>query len=438
MEQRRPRIVIVDPGYASTVGHHGEVNRPLLERFGRAGWRVSLWADVALEAEADAPQELTGSFSGCGYEDPRRWCELGGMVLLARKLEQQLALISASEAGEPVAAWVAHSLLPFQLLGLARHLAGRPAAQVLVSLMFEPGETLEGAQGLNPVQASKQATANTRIALAALARACRQQNHQLTLAFPSRQQEELYGPLLAATGLTSVGVHPAVVGGGCQVDIRAAGEKTPLVLLHWGDQKPGKGRTEALAVLQALLEGPVPAELSRYGWLFHVHGHQQLPKDELQLLRRAEAADIGLVLLLEPVTSAAMIQWLACCPLALLAYDPERYRKRSSGMLWQWAATQAALERPAAAAGHGGGWLAREAQALGLNWQSPEPASGGAPGDGGAWLSALARAAGGLGSQPSWSPYGQKLLVADFSLWCEDRLMHNEACKQTTTQHHIM
>jgi len=427
MEQRRPRLVIVDPGYASTVGHHGEVNRPLLARFGQAGWRVALWADVALEAEADAPQELTGAFSGCGYEDPRLWCELGGMVLLARKLEQQLALMGAGDTGEPVAAWVGHSLLPFQLLGLARHLAGRPAAQVLLSLMFEPGETLEGANGLDPMQASEQATANTRIALAALARACRQQNHQLTLAFPSQQQEELYGPLLAATGLASAGVHPAVVGGGCQVDVRAAGEQ-PLVLLHWGDQKPGKGRPEALGVLEALLEGPVPAELRRCGWLFHVHGHQPLPEAELELLRRAEGAGIGLVLLLEAVTSAAMIQWLARCPLALLAYDPERYRRRSSGMLWQWAAAQAALERPAAAAGHGGGWLAQEARALGLSWQSPEPAVGTNPEAGGPWLAALARAAAGLelktlDSKTRWSPYGRNLLVGDFSRWCEDHLV---------------
>jgi hypothetical protein len=419
MEQRRPRLVIVDPGYASTVGHHGEVNRPLLERLAQAGWLVALWADVALEAEPQAPPELVGAFSGCGYEDPRLWCELGGMVLLARRLEQQLALVAAQDGEQPVKAWVGHSLLPFQLLGLARHLAGVPAAQVLLSLMFEPGETLEGAKGLEAIQASEQATANSRIALAALARACRQQGHRLTLAFPSRQQEELYAPLLAATGLASAGVHPAVVGGGCQVAAEAAAEEPPLVLLHWGDQKPGKGRPEALAVVRALLEGALPAELRGYGWLFHGHGHQPLPEAELKLLRRAEAAGLGLLLLLEPVPSATMIEWLARCPLALLAYDPQRYRRRSSGMLWQWAAARAALERPAAAAGHEGGWLAEEARALGLRWHGPEPKAGAAPEDGGAWLTALGRAAAGLESEPSWSSYGQNVLVANFSLWCE-------------------
>jgi hypothetical protein len=35
------------------------------------------------------------------------------------------------------------------------------------------------------------------------------------------------------------------------------------------------------------------------------------------------------------INSAAMGQWLARCPIALLAYDPKRYAERSSGMLWQ-------------------------------------------------------------------------------------------------------
>jgi hypothetical protein len=405
------------------VGHHNEVNRPLLAQLGQAGWRVALWGDVALEGEPDGPPELVGAFSGCGYEDPRLWCELGGMVLLARKLEQQLALVEGQDGDQPVEAWLGHSLLPFQLLGLARHLAKVQEAQVLLSMMFEPGETLEGAKGLDPVQASEQATANTRIALAALARACRQQGHRLTLAFPSRQQEELYAPLLEATALSSAGVHPAVVGGGCQVAAQAAAEEPPLVLLHWGDQKPGKGRPEALAVLRALLEGPVPEELSGYGWIFHVHGHQPLPEAELGLLRRAEAAGLGLVLLLEPVPSATMIEWLARCPLALLAYDPQRYRKRSSGMLWQWAAARASLALPAAAVGYDEGWLAKEATAIGLNWHSlAERSEEMNSADGASYLSALTKESARLQQRAYMTPYGQVILGEQFWEWCLRRL----------------
>ena len=45
------RLVIVEPAYASTVGHHGEVNRPLLAALGAAGWAGELWSDLALEGE---------------------------------------------------------------------------------------------------------------------------------------------------------------------------------------------------------------------------------------------------------------------------------------------------------------------------------------------------------------------------------------------------
>jgi len=88
-----PRLVIVEPAYASTVGHHGEVNRPLLAALGQAGWSCELWADVALEGETTAPQPLRGVFSGCGYGGPRQWRELGGALVLARRLEQQLAAL---------------------------------------------------------------------------------------------------------------------------------------------------------------------------------------------------------------------------------------------------------------------------------------------------------------------------------------------------------
>ena len=420
-----PRLVIVDPGHSGSVGHHGEVNRPLLEALQAGGWRPELWADVALEAEPPvrvSAGRVRGVFSGCGYEDPRQWSELGGMVLLARRLQQQLDLASSDPHKEPVGAWLAHSLLPFQILGLARHLAMVPAAAVLLSLMFPPHETLEVAADLDRLQASERAAGNTRVALAALARACRQQGHRLTLAFPSRQQQELYAPLLAATGLGNAGFHPAVVGAGCTPE-PVPGEAPPLVLLHWGDHKPGKGRDEALAVLQALLEQPVPAQLEGWGWLFQVHGHKPLPELERSLLQRAGAAGVGLVVLTGEVESSAMAHWLARCPLALLAYDPQRYRHRSSGMLWQWAAARASLELPAAAVGYADNWLETEATAVGLCWHSlvmlPSDQN---PADGASWLAALAKAASDLQTRAQWTNYGHAVLGARFGEWCLSRL----------------
>jgi hypothetical protein len=398
MAMTRPRLVIVDPSYASQVGHHGEVNRPLQAELLAAGWQPELWTDLALEAGG------VGVFTGCGYRDPGQWQDLGGMVLRAQTLEDQLALASGAE---PVAAWMGHSLLPFQVLGLARHLQRQAAAAVLLSLMFAPAETLGGVAPQAP-----DAAAPARVALAALERACRQQGHRLTLAFPSRQQEALYAPLLAATGLASAGVHPAVVGAGQTPQPPPAGAP-PLVLLHWGDLKPGKGRAEALAVLAALLEQPPPPALERWGWLFHGHGNTPLPVEERALLQRVEASGLALIWLEEEVESEAMGQWLARCPLALLAYDPEHYRQRSSGMLWQWAASRAASGLAAAGVGYDTGWLATEAAALGLRWHSPA---------GQAWLEALASAAAGLPARSDFSSYGQQVLGSSFASWCRARL----------------
>lgn len=455
MAESRPRLVIVDPAYASTVGHHGEVNGPLLAELGRAelgraDWAVELWADVALEGELAGdlmgelagvePQGVRGVFSGCGYEDPRHWRELGGMVQLARRLEQQLALASATgnpqgEEPEPVAAWLAHSLLPFQLLGLARHLSRAPRAQVVISLMFAPAERLEGGSApaggpaLEGGRAGEQASANCRVALAALARAVALQGHRLTLAFPSRQQEQLYAPLLQATGLASAGVHPAVVGAGCRP---RPSQEPGLVLLHWGDLKAGKGRELALAVLQTLLEAADSGQPQAtaalgpgWGWLFQQHSREALPAEERALLERAEAAGLGLVWLQGEVESQTMHDWLARCPVALLAYDPAIYGQRSSGMLWQWAASRTALGLPAAAVGHASGWLASEARELGLSWITPAIGQGGdgpAARSGPAWLAALAAAAQSLPAQARLTEQGRQVLGSSFAAWCVERL----------------
>lgn len=137
--------------------------------------------------------------------------------------------------------------------------------------------------------------------------------------------------------------------------------------------------------------------LEGWGWLFHVHGHTPLPVGERALLQRVEASGLALTRLEEELESEAMAQWLARCPLALLAYNPEQYRQRSSGMLWQWAASRAASGLAAA---------------LGLRWHSPA---------GQAWLEALASAAG-LPARSDLSGYGQQVLGTSFTSWCRARL----------------
>jgi hypothetical protein len=395
MEGRR--LVIVDPCWSGPVGHHHDLNHTLLAELAPAGWRPEVWADAAIK---EGPG-VRAVFQDCGYEDPRHWADVAGTLHLARRLEAQLG---AAAGEDPVAAWVVHTALPFQLLGLARWLQRQPPAVVAVSLMFAPGETLEGPPG------DPQATAHCRLALVGLGQACRAAGHRPWIGVPTRQQGELLAPLLAAAGLPAGEVHPAVVGaGGAPVGPAGA----PAVLLHWGDLKGGKGRQEALAVVAALLDQGVPPPLGGLAWLFHLHSREPLPAEERALLERAQQEISGFTLLQGPVPREAMLERLAACRLALLAYDPHAYAQRSSGMLWTWASARLAAGEPAAGVGYGEGWLAREAPALGVGWRGL--AAGPRQPIGAQWLGALGESLTAAEGAPGFTAYGRAVLGGSFA-----------------------
>ncbi|KEF42671.1 MAG: hypothetical protein ER33_05250 [Cyanobium sp. CACIAM 14] len=375
------RVVIVDPAFASSAGHHVDVNDQLLEVLSQQGWAVQCWCDEAVTRGG-----CIGVFSGCGYVDPRHWADLGGTVHLAKRMERQFLKALGRPAGEPpqpVIGWVLHTALPFQLLGLARALRHQPRAVVVVSLMFSPGETLEGEGGV------PSAVANCRMALSALARAVKQGGHRLHLQFPSQQGQELYTPVLKAAGLSSSGLHPAVVGTERRIATHSVAppqcsNNRARILLHWGDTKVGKGRQEALEVVTRLLNGgPLPPPLDSAEWLFQLHSEAPLPESERVLLDRGRQQVKGFLWLNERVGLVRMQELLAGCDVALLAYDPNLYRYRSSGLLWSYASARWHSRRSAAIVGRSGGWLEREARDLGLTWWS---------GADGSWLESLASA----------------------------------------------
>jgi len=385
------RAVIVDPCGSGDVGHHSDVNHQLLRALAASGWAAELWDGERLE--------------GCGYLDPRHWADLGGNLHLAKLCEQQLqkAQGGGSEGTpEPVGAWILHTALPFQLLGLARFLSHQAPAAVMVSLMFPPGETLEGAT------ADPEAEALARVALVALAQAAREGGHRLEIWCPAQQTLELYQPLLTAAGLEATGIHGAVVGAGVAFD--GDGVETGTgVLLHWGDLKPGKGRGAALAVVQELLDGrEAPVSLRGARWLFHAHSREQLPDGERELLDRATQELEAFQWIEGRVEAPEMQRRLAGCTVALLAYDPEAYGQRSSGLLWCYGAARLAEGAPAVAVGHGSGWLAREAAELGISWHVGEWD----------WLGALGAAR----RTGSFTAYGRAVLGFSFAEQMVERL----------------
>jgi hypothetical protein len=411
------RVVIVDPGHSSSSGHHAEVNSQLLAAGRSAGLAMEIWVDWELNHDDPAFRPV---LTDCGYGDPRHWLDLGGSLHVARRLRQQLEAVAPGPEGEdPVDCWIAHSLLPFQLIGLAQLLQHQPAARLEVGILYAPAERL--AQSAQPATSEaalerqrQLAIGNARAAWIALAQAVQAAGHQLRVGCSSELQAALHQPLLAAAGLPPAVLQPAVVGAGWQPSAGADGNpggEEPLVLLHWGDLKPGKGRQEALAVLEHLLAGG-SGKWPRCRWLFH-HCSSQLPDPaEQHLLQRAAEQLPGFQLWQGEVSAERMQAALAEVEVALLPYCPSAYAERSSGVLWCYGAARLATGRPARVVGHVHGWLAREARALGFHWEGLETSRP----SGLAWLAVLERV---LEEQPAamFTAYGLKVLGRSYPRW---------------------
>jgi hypothetical protein len=409
-----PRVVIVDPGQNGNSGHHAEVNRQLLAAGRAAGLAIECWVDQAFKAENPAFRPV---FHGCGYEDPRHWIDLPGSLHLAARLQQQMR----GHLSGQVHCWIAHSLLPFQLIGLARLLQHQPGARVEVGILYAPGERLggstdPGASSPGPQRERELAIANAGVAWSGLARATALANHRLRVGCSSRLQAALHAPLLAAAGLPPAQIQPAVVGAGwlpatATSRLKApAGEQSPRVLLHWGDLKAGKGRDQVMAVVQALLAGGCPP-LRAARWLFHHHSAEALSGTEQRLLDSAVETVPGFELWQGEVSRDGMLAALSSTTVALLPYCPSAYEERSSGVLWCYAAARLAVGLPARAVGYASGWLAEEASALGVGWMGLPTGSQPAA----AWLDALDQAL--AMAAPVVSAYGRQVLGQSYGAW---------------------
>lgn len=416
--------MLLDPGLSRRLGHHADVNSLLLPSLRQAGWQPEIWADAAVDRSLDACLPgLRPLLHQAGYIDPRHWCDLAGCLHQAGRLRIQLE--PAAATGMPVAGWLAHSLLPFQLIALAQLLQHQPPARVLISLMFAPGEVFAG-QPDHDLQAQRLAAeATSSAALAALALAVRRGSHQLLLAAGSQQLIARYAPLCAASGLPEPQLHPAVTSAASSPElasIQADAVTSPIrrILLHWGERKPDKGRQQALALLEHLLEQEPPAALADISWCFHATG--EAPAAENALLERA-AGHPRLQILHGHQPRAAMLHELADSDLVLLPYCPIAYAERSSGVLWLYGSVRLAVGRPANVAGFAGGWLAAEAKALGLGWLLLPT--------GGTAQQLLEAIAVGVQTQPDvkaadLTPYGRTVLGEPFAAWVAQHLSEDK------------
>jgi len=410
------RLVLLDPGFHSAVGHHADLNAALAPALLAQGWDVEIWADAQAAADPRLVEQLPGLrplLQHAGYIDPRHWCDLSGSLHQAALLRPQLA---AAAEGGAVQAWLAHSLLPFQLIALAQLLQHQPPATVLISLMFAPGEVFGGQSGLSLTDQRQAAELNARTAIAALARSARQAGHRLLLAAASQDLIEHYAPLCAAADLPAPLLHPSPLGG-VEPLCRPEPQEPPQVILHWGERKPDKGRELALAVLEQLLsDAPLPAALQQVHWCFHASSREPPDAAEQALLQRA-ACHPRISVLEGGQSRERMLQELARSSAALLAYSSVAYAERSSGVFWLYAAVRLACGLPAPLLLHPSGWLWREAQAFGVPCVAlPEPATAAEA------LQRLAEVLQLSATAPALTPYGQSVVGQPWDQWVVDQL----------------
>ena len=163
MPNAQRRVVVLDPCYASNVGHHHSLNQALVEQFRSDGLQPEIWANQ----EAPSNPSVRWVSHGCGYIDPRHWVDLGGARHVAAKLKTQLqsALEHDRASGVPhPQAWVVHSVLPYHLIALAQVLQMQPPARVLISLMYGPHESLGGIEHWSQERLANTCFETTRVA----------------------------------------------------------------------------------------------------------------------------------------------------------------------------------------------------------------------------------------------------------------------------------
>jgi len=417
MAQSSPRrLVLLDPGLNSSVGHHADLNGLITPALIDAGWSAEIWADVAAADNPRLAEQLPGLrpvLHDAGYIDPRHWCDLNGSLHQAGLLRPQLT--KAAE-GPMVKAWLAHSLLPFQLIALAQLLQHQRPATVLISLMFAPGEVFGGQSGFAMIDQRQAAELSTSTAIAALARAAKKAGHDLILAAASQALIDRYAPLCAAAGIPVPCLHPSPLVG-TELLSTAASYEPPQLLLHWGERKPDKGREVALSILEELLQyPPLPEKLRGMKWCFHASSRESADPAEHELLQRASYCPH--IRILEGSTSREqMLQELARSSAALLAYSPLAYAERSSGVFWMYAAVRLACGQAAPIVIPRGGWLWHEAEKFGLPCtELPQNATGAEA------LQRLAEVAQLAPNAATLTDYGQKILGQPWDQWLVNQL----------------
>jgi hypothetical protein len=351
-------IHVLDPSYAYPSGHHQDLNQSLIKVFSERSIRTFIWCDKKISDN----NEANGIFEDVGYFAEPEWWTLPVTIQLAHKIKEQLLRADGLSEKKPKT-WLGHSLLPFQILGLAFYLSEQPKSNIHISLMFSPGETFDQLEANN----HRRAECTASYTWLELSRICKRNKHQLHIGSASSQTTKQYKYILEKAKTRQPELQPAFCGSGWKMREEKATNAYTHIMLHWGDLKPDKGVQEALFMIRSLLDGWRPIHPCRF--LFQSFSHRELENQDRRLLVQAKE-ELGelLVWIEDYQTNEDMMDQLSQCDVALLAYDSITYANRSSGILWCYAAARFAIGKPATAIGYGDNWLAAEARELGMEW----------------------------------------------------------------------
>ena len=351
-------IHVLDPSYAYSSGHHQDLNQSLIKAFSQRSIRTFIWCDKKISDN----DEANGIFEDVGYLAEPEWWTLPVTIQLAHKIKDQL-LKTDSLSEKKARTWLGHSLLPFQILGLAFYLSKQPESDIYISLMFSPSETFGQLEANN----HRRAECTAAYAWLEMSRICKRNQHQLHIGSAASQTTKQYNYILEKAKTKPPELQPAFCGSGWKRKEKKATNECTHIMLHWGDLKPDKGFQEALFIIRSLLGGWRPIHPCHF--LFQSFSHRELEDQDRRLLEQAQEELSELLVWIEDYqTNDDMMNQLSQCDVALLAYDSITYANRSSGILWCYAAARFAIGKPATAIGYGDNWLATEARDFGMEW----------------------------------------------------------------------
>jgi glycosyltransferase involved in cell wall biosynthesis len=350
------RIFVLDPGLRDTLTHHHVINSMLCRRAVLEGVPFTVFASGAA-ATGTFPYSVHPIFRNSVYQDsPALDDERYGAQVQGHYHDLQVVFDTGGEC-----ALIVHSATAafLKALGLVLQ-ARRPSVRALaVELMFHPLSLA------SPGKATREAQARYLLALRLLTAWRDQQGGRLTLATSCAEFAEFYSAMLGER----VPIHPyALLSETAAVRARALHAKPRTerdrrrVLLFAGDLKMDKGLgwiTEALPrLLAACPDADFVMQL----------GENRFGKPEITAavarLKTLASTHLNVELIDGFLPDFAWSALLSSIDVAVFAYSPRAYSRKTSGIFWE---IRLATADRAFLVVTRGTWLAREAARRGLS-----------------------------------------------------------------------